>query len=80
MNRSHSGALLRLTPHDRAGLEWVKNWARTRLTRLKVRRKYQPRGGFSEEEMEMFRALIQMEAAAKTLLDGKGKEESDERS
>lgn len=49
-------ALLRLDPRDRAGLKWLKGWARSRITRLKVRRKHLPRGSYSPAEVEAFTA------------------------
>lgn len=60
--------LLRLDRRDRAGLEWLKGWARSRITRLKVRRKYLPPGPYSPAEVEVFQALLALEEVAGQLL------------
>lgn len=61
--------LLRLSERERAGLQWLKRWARSRITQLKVRRKYLPKCGYSPEEEALFRALLALEEAAGHLLE-----------
>ena len=59
---------LDLDIRDRRGLEWIRDRSRAWLTEAKRRRKYQPPGDFTPEEMALFNALIEMEKAAKVLL------------
>jgi len=60
--------LLKIDDRDRAGLEWIEKRSRFWLTGHKRRRKYRPRQDFSPEEMELLRALVELERAAKALL------------
>lgn len=69
---SSSSALISVSERDRRGLEWVKMQARSWLTQAKRRRKYRPPGPYTEDEMALFSALIEMERAAKALLNIEG--------
>ena len=61
--------LLRLSVRERAGLSWVRQWARQQLTQAKRRRKYRPRESvFDADEAEILQALVDLEQAVSQLL------------
>lgn len=66
---SLSSALISVSDRDRRGLEWIRMQARSWLTQAKRRRKYRPQGPYTEDEMAVFTALIDLEKAAKALLE-----------
>ena len=68
-----SADLLRLDDRTHTGLVWLQQWARSRITGLKRRRKrLPPDSAYTPEEMAVLQALLDLEAAAKTItsLDG----------
>lgn len=66
----HAMSLLHLDSRSRAGLEWIRLWARGHITHLKVRRKYLPRGQpFEPAEADLLRYLLDLEQCAKGLLE-----------
>ena len=62
-------ALLYVDVRSRAGLCWLRLWARGHITALKRRRKYRPRRIFDPAEATMLRALLDLEDATCRLLD-----------
>ena len=65
---------LQLTDRERRTLEWLGDWSRKHLTRLKRLRKYRPREKtFDAQEAETLYALIELERTAGLLLNGRGK-------
>lgn len=55
------------TPRDLAALEWVERRAAALVAHLRRRRKRMPRGPLTTGEVEILRALIAAEAAARRL-------------
>ena len=58
-----------LSVRERRGLEWLRLWSRTTITRWKVRRKYRPREAVMDAgEMATFEALISLEKSVQEIL------------
>ena len=64
--------LLHLKGREALGLEWVRRWARHRITQIKRGRKYRARETkFQKEELTLLTTLLELErSATKTLKEG----------
>ena len=71
---SPAAPMLRLNGRERNALQWLRLWARGQLTTAKRKLKYLPRKTvFDDREAEILTALVELERAAGTLLNGRGK-------
>ena len=61
--------LLHLKSREALGLEWVRRWARHRITQIKRGRKYRAHEAkFKEEELALLTTLLELERTASAIL------------